>query len=203
MGSDARPAAGRRSRVSADRAAELFALVLDHLTDVGYDAFSVEAVAARARMSKATIYRQWGGKPELVVAAVRSLGTLDVGAIDTGGLLGDLKSYIGRFHEMAVVDRRMNRALTHAVHRDPRLLAAVRQTVVEPGVAALNAILSRAVARGEVAADCEALPYVNYMLMGTLGGESILGEDLDAGFLDGYIDHVIAPALGLRTGGTA
>ncbi|MFB4308496.1 TetR/AcrR family transcriptional regulator [Actinomadura sp. GTD37] len=201
MGSDASPAARRRSRVSPDRAAELFALVLDQLAEVGYDALSVEAVAARARMSKATIYRQWGGKPELIVAAVRSLGTRNVDTIDTGSLLGDLKSYIARFHEIAAFDRGTNRALTHAVHRDPRLMAAVRQTVVEPGVAALNTMLSRAVARGEVAADCKALPYVNHMLMGALGGESLLGEDLDADFLNGYIDHVIAPALGLRAGG--
>ena len=198
MGSEARPAARRRSRVTPDRAAELFALVLDQLAETGYDAFSVEAVAARARMSKATIYRRWGGKPELVVAAVRSLGTLDVGTIDTGSLLGDLKSYIGRFHEMAAVDRGMNRALTHAVHRDPRLMAAVRQTVVEPGAAALAAFLSRAVARGEVSADCKALPYVHHMLMGTLGGESIFGEAPDPDFLHGYIDHVVAPALGLH-----
>jgi AcrR family transcriptional regulator len=197
VGSATRPAARRRSRISADRASELFALVLDRLREVGYEALSVEAVAAAARMSKATIYRQWGGKPELVIAALRSLGPPDLDA-DTGDLRADLKAYIGRYHHMAALDRGMNRAVAHAIHRDARLMDAVRQAVVEPGLAALDTVLSRAVARGEVAPDCPALPYVKYMLLGTLGGEAILGDSPDLDFLDGYIDHVIGPALGLR-----
>jgi AcrR family transcriptional regulator len=198
VGSETRPAARRRSRISPDRAAELYALVLDRLREVGYDALSVEDVAARARMSKATIYRQWGGKPELVIAALRSLGPPEIGAADTGTLLGDLKAYIERYHQMAALDRGMNRAVAHAIHRDPRLMDAVRQAIVEPGLAALDTVLSRGVARGEVPAGCKALPYVKYMLLGTLGGEAVLDEDVDIGFLHGYIDHVIAPALGLR-----
>ncbi|TDD91821.1 TetR/AcrR family transcriptional regulator [Actinomadura darangshiensis] len=187
----------RRSRISPDRAAELFALVLDRLREVGYEALSVEAVAARARMSKATIYRQWGGKPGLVIAAVRSLGPLDVDGIDTGDLRDDLKAYVAQYHLVAAMDHGMNRAVAQAVHRDPRLRAAVREAVVEPGLAALDAILARAVDRGEVAAGCPALPYVKYMLIGTLGSEIHLGEAVDLGFLHGYVDHVIAPALGL------
>ncbi|MDL4814292.1 TetR/AcrR family transcriptional regulator [Actinomadura opuntiae] len=175
----------------------MFALVLDRLREVGYEALSVEAVAARARMSKATIYRQWGGKPELVIAAVRSLGPLDVDGIDTGNLRDDLKAYVAQYHLMAAMDRGMNRAVAHAVHRDPRLMEAVREAVVEPGLAALDALLARAVDRGEVAAGCPALPYVKYMLIGTLGSEIHLGDTIDLDFLHGYVDHVIAPALGL------
>lgn len=198
MGPQTRPPVRRRSRISPDRAAELYALVLDRLREVGYEALSVEDVAGRARMSKATIYRQWGGKPELVIAALRSLGPPEVEAVDTGNLLGDLKASIGRYHQMAALDRGMNRAVAHAIHRDPRLMAALRQAIVEPGLAALDAVLARGVARGEVPAGCKALPYVKYMLLGTLGGEAVLGEDVDLGFLHGYVDHVIAPALGLR-----
>ncbi|GAA0249314.1 hypothetical protein GCM10009527_052220 [Actinomadura nitritigenes] len=63
MGPQTRPPVRRRSRISPDRAAELYALVLDRLREVGYEALSVEDVAGRARMSKATIYRQWGASP--------------------------------------------------------------------------------------------------------------------------------------------
>ncbi|GAA2119020.1 TetR/AcrR family transcriptional regulator [Actinomadura napierensis] len=197
MSPDANRAVKRRSRISPERAAELFALVLDRLREVGYEALSVEAVAAEARMSKATIYRQWGGKPELVIAAVRALGPLDVDGIDTGDLRGDLKAYIAQYHVMSAMDRGMNRAMVHAVHRDPRLMEAVRQAVITPGLAALDVILARAVGRGEVAAGCPALPYVKYMLIGTLGSGMDLGDTVDLDFLDGYIDHVVAPALGL------
>lgn len=200
MGSDAKSAVRRRSRISPDRAAELFALVLDRLREVGYDALSVEDVAARARMSKATIYRQWGGKPELVIAALRSLGRPDLDAVDTGNLLDDLKAYLCQFHQLAALDRGMNRAVAHAIHRDPRLMEAVQQTVVEPGTAVVERVLSRAVERGEVRADCAALRYINHMLLGALGGEAILGDTPDLEFLNGYVDHVIGPALGLRSG---
>ncbi|SNS77678.1 TetR/AcrR family transcriptional regulator [Actinomadura mexicana] len=197
MSSDANREVKRRSRISPDRAAGLFALVLDRLREVGYEALSVESVAAQARMSKATIYRQWGGKPELVIAAVRSLGPLDVDGIDAGNLRDDLKAYIAQYHLMTAMDREMNRAVAHAIHRDARLMEAVRQALVEPGLAALDAILARAVGRGEVAADCPALPYVKYMLIGTLASEVHLGDTIDLDFLRGYVDHVVAPALGL------
>ncbi len=55
-----------RSRLTPEREAELYAAVLDLLREVGYDALTMDAVAARTRASKATLYRQWQGKPELV-----------------------------------------------------------------------------------------------------------------------------------------
>ena len=54
---------GTRSRLTPEREAELYAAVLDLLREVGYDALTMDAVAARTRSSKATLYRQWGSKP--------------------------------------------------------------------------------------------------------------------------------------------
>ena len=51
------------------------------LVEVGYDRMSMDAVAARARASKATIYRRWPGKPELVLDEAREL------ALATGDIL--------------------------------------------------------------------------------------------------------------------
>lgn len=197
MTTETKPVKTRRSRISPARQAELFRLVLEQLRESGYETFSVEAVAARARMSKATIYRQWGGKPELVIAAVRSLDKLTVATIDTGTLIGDLKAYIDQFQSRTPLDRAMNRAMAQAVHRDPRLMAAFRECFVKPGIRALEAVLARSIARGELAADCKAVPYVKNMLLGVLGGEDLFGDTFDTGFLYGYVDHVIAPALGL------
>lgn len=64
-------ATARRSRITPEREAELYAAVLDLLREVGYDALTMDGVAARTRSSKATLYRQWGGKAELVAKAVR------------------------------------------------------------------------------------------------------------------------------------
>jgi TetR/AcrR family transcriptional regulator, regulator of autoinduction and epiphytic fitness len=59
-------------RIERSRAVILEA-TLDELADVGYGAFTVEGVARRAGVSKATIYRHWDGKLELVADAVGRL----------------------------------------------------------------------------------------------------------------------------------
>ena len=52
----------RRSRITPEREAELYRAVLDLLREVGYDALTMDAVAARTKSSKATLYRQWGAE---------------------------------------------------------------------------------------------------------------------------------------------
>src|SRR5262249_39485671 len=59
-------------RIERSRAVILEA-TLDELADVGYGAFTVEGVARRAGVSKATVYRHWDGKLELVADAVSRL----------------------------------------------------------------------------------------------------------------------------------
>lgn len=63
----------------------------DELVDKGYDAFTIESVAARARTARTVIYRRWATKPELVRAAIAHRGrTEQVPVPDTGSLRGDL-----------------------------------------------------------------------------------------------------------------
>src|ERR1700749_4914629 len=82
-----------RTQVGAPRLARREAIwdaVFELLSEVGYDRMSMDAVAARARASKATIYRAWPDKPDLVSEAVqhRFRGTHEIPA--TGSLRGDL-----------------------------------------------------------------------------------------------------------------
>src|SRR5262249_61586247 len=60
------------------------------LAEVGYEAMSMDAVAARAGVGKATIYRRWSGKAPLVLDTVRARGFQLEEGPDTGGLRGDL-----------------------------------------------------------------------------------------------------------------
>src|SRR5262245_37799618 len=61
------------------------------LAEIGYEAMTMDAVAARARASKATIYRRWPGKPQLVGDALRRCGPGPKAEIPhTGSLRGDL-----------------------------------------------------------------------------------------------------------------
>src|SRR6478672_9467119 len=78
-----------RPRVEGDRELEIFDAALDVLADVGYDRLTMDAVAAAARASKATLYRRWSSKAALVIDALLSQKAPHEPA-DTGNLRDDL-----------------------------------------------------------------------------------------------------------------
>ena len=60
----------QRPRIEGDREAEILEATLEVLGDVGYDRLTMDAVALRAKASKATLYRRWNGKVSLVIDAL-------------------------------------------------------------------------------------------------------------------------------------
>src|SRR5579863_5183615 len=85
---------GGRPRDDAREQAILDAAI-DLLAEVGYEAMSIEAVAVRAKSSKATIYRRWPGKAELVADAIRRRTEPTLADLpDTGSLRGDLLALV-------------------------------------------------------------------------------------------------------------
>ncbi|WP_256106070.1 TetR/AcrR family transcriptional regulator [Streptomyces sp. ODS05-4] len=189
-----------RGRLTPEREAELYEAVLDLLREVGYDALTMDAVAARTRSSKATLYRQWGSKPELVAHALRNDKPVDIAAIDTGSLRGDLMELLARTDECQIEkDSALMRGLVHAVHDHPDLLQALRELLVEPEVSGLGEVLARAVRRGEVAADNPALRLVPHMVLGPFIVRPLIdAQDVDRAFLTEYVDAVVLPALLVR-----
>ncbi|GGS05956.1 TetR family transcriptional regulator [Streptomyces aureoverticillatus] len=189
----------RRSRITAERAAELYEAVLDLLREVGYDGLTMDAVAARTRSSKATLYRQWGGKPELVARALRHNKPVSMADIDTGSLRGDFMEMVALQDDCKMEqDQALMRGLFHAIHGNPELHRALRQLLIEPEITGLNELLRRAVARGEIAADNPALEYAIHMLVGGFVAREFVEErPADQEFLRSYIDAVILPALGV------
>lgn len=188
----------RRSRITPERESELYLAVLDLLREVGYDALTMDAVAARTRSSKATLYRQWGGKAKLVVRALRHQKPLHLADIDTGSLRGDL-------HALALcqddcqmeADSALMRGLAMAVHANPDLLQAFRELLIEPELEELRPVLQRAVDRGEVRADNPALDYVLHMMVGAFAARTMIdAQPPTQAFLTSYIDAVVLPALG-------
>ncbi|MCK8680190.1 MULTISPECIES: TetR/AcrR family transcriptional regulator [Streptomyces] len=190
-----------RGRLTPEREAELYEAVLDLLREVGYDALTMDAVAARTRSSKATLYRQWGSKPELVAHALRNDKPVDIAAIDTGSLRGDFLALLAHTDECQIEkDSALMRGLVHAVHDHPDLLQALRELLVEPEVTGLGEVLARAVRRGEVAADNPALQLVPHMVLGLFVVRPLIdARDVDRAFLTEYIDAVVLPALLVRT----
>ncbi|MCF3123400.1 TetR/AcrR family transcriptional regulator [Streptomyces arenae] len=195
----AEQATTRRSRITPEREAELYEAVLDLLREVGYDALTMDAVAARTRSSKATLYRQWGSKPELIAKALRHDKPASLADIDTGSLRGDLYEMVNRSDDCQMEkDAALMRGLFHAIHDNPELHQALRNLLIEPELTGLNDLMRRAVERGEVAADNPALEYVVHMMVGGFVARDLIEDrPVDRAFLASYIDAVILPALGV------
>ncbi|MFG2354502.1 TetR/AcrR family transcriptional regulator [Streptomyces sp. NPDC048521] len=194
-------ATARRSRITPEREAELYEAVLDLLREVGYDALTMDAVAARTRSSKATLYRQWGGKAELVARAVRHNKPVKVGEIDTGSLKGDLHALTLRADDCEMEQNAaLMRGLAMAMHGNPDLLKAFREHLIEPELSEFRHVLQRAVDRGEVRADNPATGFVVHMMIGAFAARTLIDEQPPTqAFLLSYIDAVVLPALGVPT----
>jgi AcrR family transcriptional regulator len=190
----------RRSRLSPEREGELYEAVVELLGEVGYDALTMDAVAARTHSSKATLYRQWKSKPQLVASALRHTKPVLLEDIDTGSLRGDLHEIVRCTDGARERDAALMRGLAQAIHTHPDLHQALRELLIYPEVAALDVLLRRAVDRGEIAPDRPALGYVVHMMCGALIARSLIeGEEPDAAYLRAYIDAVVLPALGLSS----
>ncbi|RSS49963.1 TetR/AcrR family transcriptional regulator [Streptomyces sp. WAC07061] len=192
----------RRSKISAEREQEFYDVVLDQLREHGYEALTMEGIAARACCGKSTLYRQWRTKPRLVAAALRAgrtrRGERTLADVDTGTLAGDLREAARIAAGTSGPDTRLTQALGVAVFADEELQAALREALAEPELAAFDAIVERAVARGEVAADHPAVEFLPAQLMGVLRIRPVLeGRYADADYLVRFVDAALLPALGI------
>ncbi|MFE6626683.1 TetR/AcrR family transcriptional regulator [Streptomyces rochei] len=194
-------ATARRSRITPEREAELYGAVLDLLREVGYDALTMDAVAARTRSSKATLYRQWGGKPELVVKAIRHGKPGEISDVDTGSLRGDLHALMAREDDCTMAQNSaLMRGVAMALHQNPDLRQAFRDQLIDPEMAEFRRVLQRAVDRGEIRPDCPALDFLVHMMVGGFATRTLLDDQPPTrAFLTSYIDAVILPALGVDT----
>jgi len=129
---------------------------LELLLESGYRSLTMEGVRARAGVGKATIYRRWSSKEELVRDAVVLLHD-DLQAPDTGSLRGDyegMASLVRSAAQRAGAATLMPRLLGD-VANDPELRAIFYDNLVEPRRAQMRAVLQRAVARGEIRGDVD------------------------------------------------
>ncbi|QNP68766.1 TetR/AcrR family transcriptional regulator [Streptomyces roseirectus] len=192
--------ADRRSRITPLRASQVYEAVLGLLREVGYDALTMEAVAARSRAGKATLYRQWGGKPQLVIAALRHRRPLRTEAIDTGTLRGDLHALVEQAGEDKLVhDARLHLGVGGAILDNTELRRSLRESVLEPVLADMAAMLRRAVRRGEVRADCPALDLVPRTLCSLIIARLLLSDEpMDVAEARRHLDGLLLPALGIH-----
>ncbi len=127
---------------------------LELLAEVGFSALTVEGVASRAGVGKATIYRRWPSKLPLVVEAFGQLPGME--DADTGSLAEDLKrmlrGYLQAFNTTALSAVLPSLAGERAHNTE---LSKVFDPVSKERRVPLMRALERAVARGEIAADVD------------------------------------------------
>jgi AcrR family transcriptional regulator len=146
---------GRPRSAEADRA--ILAATLDLLASRGLAAMSIEEIAARAGVGKATIYRRWPSKGLLALDAFVMSFQAQQPLPDTGTLRGDLMAALTAWVR-AVTRTSMGPMLTGLIaeaQRDASLHAAWRERVLEPLRTQHRVMLDRAIARGEIPATVD------------------------------------------------
>ena len=172
------------------------AAILRLLGDVGYGALTMDAVASEAGVGKATIYRRWRTKQELVVDTVSELNRSWTVDADTGSLEGDLRQLVHRMVEMMDSPVGMaTRSLLAAMQHEPALIEAFREGPMAVWNDAFDLVWVRGEERGEVG------PGLSRSLVAEAIGAPIVqrwlvnGEPVDGAFADAVIDQVALPLL--------
>jgi AcrR family transcriptional regulator len=152
---------GRPRSEQADRA--ILSAALDLFAECGPDALGIEQVAARAGVGKATIYRRWPGKEDMLVDALATLGR---GLPEPQGksVRADLVALLSAICREAADPRRARlfALLQGEGRRYPRLMAKYLATVVQPQRELVRSVLRRGVATGELRenTDIEAASFL-------------------------------------------
>ncbi|HXR13740.1 MAG TPA: TetR/AcrR family transcriptional regulator [Solirubrobacteraceae bacterium] len=178
---------------------------LDGLAELGYDRLSMDEIAARAHAGKGALYRRWPSKAALVVAAVMAWReqAAPVTVPDTGSLEGDIAAMIAavpEFDEAASQQMAVIVGLASAATRDPELRAALADNLLARPRQLFRAVLDRAVARGEIAADRE-LDLVPDIVIGLNMLRILLGEAPDREYVSRVLTTVIHPLVTAQRSG--
>jgi AcrR family transcriptional regulator len=193
------PKLGRRRDPAKDQ--QILDAAVDVLAETGFDGMTIDMVAARAGAGKATVYRRWASKNELVLDAVACMKKGDLNTLqipDTGTLRGDLVAMI-RPPTIDDAERKLKvmAGLASMLSTAPELADAANEAIVEPRARINRMLLTRAIERGEISSDVDiqliALISPSMVAYRTL----ILRRPVDREFLITLIDGVILPAVGL------
>jgi AcrR family transcriptional regulator len=158
-GMPAQPAPSPRGRPRSEKAHKaVLEAAAELLLERGLSAVSMDAVAERAGVSKATIYRWWPTKETLALDALYTeWAAAAPDPRDTGSLRGDLLALLGPWARL-VGSRpyaRVIAALVTEARTDPAFDAEYQQRVVEPRRDQARPIFQRATVRGEIPADTD------------------------------------------------
>jgi len=182
-----RPRSELADRAILDAAMEVFARV-------GLDGVTIEGVAARAGVGKATIYRRYPGKVDLVIAAARALTEAEAPKPDTGTVAGDLHAIarnLVRLLTETVAGQAMPQMIADAVFND-EMRDANRRFFASRRAGTAEAVV-RGVERGELRADTDVDLVVDLISGPIFYRHLVSGGRLDGAFADRIVASVLMP----------
>lgn len=181
---------------ASPRELQILQVCAELLTEIGYERLTIDAVAARAHASKATIYRRWPGKPALVAAAVRCSTDSDrYTPVYTGDLRSDLLTLLGDLRDILSEKGSLLAGMVSAMQRDPELASLMRADI-KRCQSVTAALLTRY-------ADEGAIRNPDIDLVRQLATATVLtrllftGETVDDDVLTRLVDNVLIPLLTL------
>lgn len=182
------------------REAEILAVTLRLLQEHGYDQLAVDAVANAARASKATVYRRWPSKAELVLAAfIEGVRQVAVPP-NTGTLRGDLLQLGETCFQHGLEHASTIRAVMVEVSRHPALSDALQEQFLKQRKALIQHVLQQAIDRGEITHEViddelwDLLP--GYLIFRSI----IPGRPPTRRTVQAFVDGFLIPGLTRATG---
>ncbi len=181
------------------RDAALLDAALDVLADVGYDALTIDAVAARAKAGKGTVYRRWSSKHDLVLDAIERLQRtqVDAGTLpDTGSLRGDLLALFQPLGPEQTARRLAIMAgLASTAAHDDALAEAVDAAAIRPWAQAHLLFMTRAVERGEIPGDAPIQTASQILPTMAAYRSMVQRRPFTRDFLEEIVEGIVLPAL--------
>ena len=179
---------GRPRSVEDDRA--ILRATVDLLADEGYGGVTMEGVAALAGVGKATVYRRWASKSDLVVDAISACRESRQQRPDTGSARDDLLLFVqGFMHHIRTSDAgRVMPALVTELARNPELATAFRDGFVQPRRARVLETVRRGVDRGEVRAGVDPEVVADAVVALLMHRFLITGMEIDDGLPERVLD---------------
>ena len=140
---------------------------MDLLAEIGYARLTMDQVAARARVGKASLYLRWSNKVALVAEALQHHAAVVPDAPDTGSLCEDMDAFLRALLRNKTAAQRAVAAVSGEIASNPELAKAWRQGVAGRLLACTRTIVERAIARGELpaASDVDLLAMLPVTLL--------------------------------------
>ncbi len=177
---------GRPRDPELDRA--ILAAAMDLLAEVGYARLTMDQIAARARVGKASVYLRWPNKVALVADAIQHRTAVTPDIPDTGELRGDMLVFLRALLRRKSAAEPAVAAVSGEIASNPELRRAWRQGLTGALWASVRVIVERAVARGELRAgsDVEMLSTLPLTLLQNWRMEHGRGPD------DAVVERIVA-----------